>query len=81
MQYQVEKFLSESQRSSYEKGLVEGITADRAANVLEVLDARGLSVSREQRERVLGCSDPNLLKTWLRRAATVASSDELFVQF
>jgi hypothetical protein len=72
------EFQSELVRKSVEKGRSEGRAEEKAADVLDVLDARGLTVTQPQRERILGCSDLELLKTWLRRAATVASSDELF---
>ena len=74
MHPQTEKLMSSWQRGSFEKGRAES----RAADVLDVLDARGLSVTNEQRERILSCSDLELLKTWLRRAATAAATDELF---
>jgi hypothetical protein len=51
----------------------------KAEAVLEVLDARGVSVTDAQRERVLACTDLDALRTWVRRAATVTSADELFV--
>jgi hypothetical protein len=70
MHPQGEKFFSESQRRS--------VASARAADVLDVLDARGLTVSDAQRERILGCSDLEVLKAWLRRAATVATADALF---
>lgn len=70
----VEKFIGDRQQRSFEKGRA----SSSAAAVLDVLDARSLSVTSEQRERILGSSDFELLKTWLRRAITVASVDDLF---
>ena len=49
----------------------------QAQDVLLVLEARGLSATDEQRERITSSTDLELLKTWLRRAATAASADEL----
>ncbi len=49
-----------------------------AADVLEVLDARGLIVSDADRERILGCTDLELLGLWHRRAVTVAATEALF---
>jgi hypothetical protein len=68
------QFQSETIRNSIEKGRA----AEKAADVLEVLDARGLAVTSEQRDRVLACTDIETLKRWLRAAATVASASELF---
>jgi len=72
------QFQSESMRQSFEKGRAAGQAAEKAADVLDVLDARGLLVSLEQRDQILGCSDLELLKRWLRRAATITSVDALF---
>ncbi len=58
--------------------LRKNVATTKAADVLDVLDARDLSITAEQRERILACTDLDLLKVWLRRAATVASADSLF---
>lgn len=50
-----------------------------AEGVLLVLEARGIAASAAQSERINTCTDLDLLKTWLRSAATIASVDELFV--
>jgi hypothetical protein len=50
----------------------------QAEGILLVLEGRGLTVSAAQRERIVACSDLELLKVWLRRAGTVAVVDELF---
>lgn len=75
MHPQAGKLMSSWQRGSFEKGRA----AEKAADVLAVLDARGLAVSDAQRERVLGNTDIAQLDRWLRRAAVVAITDELFV--
>lgn len=74
MHPQTQKLMSTWERGSFEKGRA----AEKAADVLDVLDARGLTLSGEQRDRILACSDLEVLKTWLRRAAVVSSADELF---
>ena len=74
MHPQTEKLMSSWQRGSFEKGRAES----RADDILDVLQTRGLSVTDEQRERIMSTSDLELLKTWLRRAVTVASVDQLF---
>ena len=68
------QFFDESQKQSFDRGRA----AEKVADVLDVLDARGLVVTSEQRERILGCTGLETLKSWLRRAATVASADSLF---
>lgn len=58
--------------------LRKNIATTKTADILDVLDARGLTVNPDQRERILGCADLDLLKRWIRRAATIASVDALF---
>lgn len=45
--------------------------------MLAVLQARGLSVSDDQRRILDETTDLDLLLEWVRRAVTVASTDEL----
>jgi hypothetical protein len=45
--------------------------------VLTVLDARGVPVSEAIREQILACTDLTQLDTWLRRAVTAATDDEV----
>jgi hypothetical protein len=68
------QFQTEALREAIAKGRSEG----RALAVLEVLDARGLRPSDQQRQRVLDCNDVETLARWLRRAATVARAADLF---
>jgi flagellar biosynthesis/type III secretory pathway protein FliH len=60
------------------EGRAEGQVAGQAISVLEVFKARKLTVSAEQRKKILACQDRRQLATWLRRALTVASVKELF---
>lgn len=55
----------------------EGETKSLAAAVICVLDARGLQVANELRQRILACSDPEQLDRGLARAATIDRVDEL----
>ena len=68
------QFFSESLQQSFNRGRA----AEKAADVLDVLDARGLAISDEQRERIVECSDLETLTRWHRRAVAVASASELF---
>jgi hypothetical protein len=42
------------------------------------LEARGLAVTDAERERILSCTDLETLARWVRRAATIATSDAQF---
>ncbi|MGW2910021.1 hypothetical protein ACWC9X_06140 [Streptomyces asoensis] len=56
----------------------EGRAQRGAEDIVLVLEARGLDVSDEIRERVTGCDDPDLLRDWLTRAVTVSSAEAIF---
>jgi hypothetical protein len=45
--------------------------------VLTVLDARGVPVPQAIREHVLACTDLAQLDTWLRRAVTAGTAEEV----
>jgi putative YhgA-like transposase len=60
------------------KGLAKGKAEGKAQSVLAFLEARGLSVTAAQRARVLDCTDLATLEGWVRKAATVKTTAELF---
>jgi hypothetical protein len=60
------------------EGLAAGKAEGLAAALLGVLEARGLQVLPEQRERIRRCADLELLLNWTRRAITVSSTADLF---
>ncbi|HEY0556445.1 MAG TPA: hypothetical protein VGG20_19480 [Thermoanaerobaculia bacterium] len=55
------------------RGKAEG----RASATLRVLESRGIAVSPEQRQEILGCRDLDRLDRWLSRAALVSSTEEI----
>ncbi|MET8169991.1 hypothetical protein ABZT34_38135 [Streptomyces sp. NPDC005329] len=56
----------------------EGRAQGRAEDIVLVLEARGLDISDEIRERITGCDDPELLRDWLTRAVTASSAEAIF---
>ena len=50
----------------------------KAEALLAVLTARGITVPDDERDRVRRCTDPNLLDTWLVKAATATTLTEVF---
>ena len=58
--------------------LRKNVATTKAAAVVAVLEAREISLSDEQRARILTCADIKLLDQWIRRAATIGTADELF---
>jgi hypothetical protein len=68
------EFQSDFAKKHQAKGRAEG----EARALLAVLEARGLRISDEVRTRVLACTDTAQLATWLRKAATALSIDQVF---
>ncbi|GAA0631536.1 hypothetical protein GCM10009535_03850 [Streptomyces thermocarboxydovorans] len=56
----------------------EGRAEGRAKDILVLLAHRGVEVPEESRERILGCSDLDMLSVWFTRAITAASVAEVF---
>ncbi len=56
----------------------EGYDEGLARAVLELLDARGVPINDRDRQQVIDCRDESQLLTWLRKAATATSAEELF---
>ncbi|WP_437296225.1 hypothetical protein [Sorangium sp. So ce426] len=71
------QFQSEFARGYVAKGRQEGSLEAKAQAVLAVLEARGLEVPAEVRERVLASTDLDELDRWIRRAATIGDAREL----
>lgn len=67
-------FQSETSQQLRKEGRVQG----HAQSVLEFLKARGVEVSESARERILSCTDEELLGTWVVRAVTATSVEELW---
>lgn len=53
---------------------------ERARSVLAVLDARGIDVIGDQRERILAERDEGRLERWLQRAVTAGSFTEVLAE-
>ncbi|MEU2669859.1 hypothetical protein ABZ622_13485 [Streptomyces sp. NPDC007164] len=68
-------FMSEEIR---DEGRAKGRAEARAEDLLLVLEARGIALADETREKITCCDDPQLLRQWLNRAATAATIEEVF---
>ncbi|TYB59766.1 hypothetical protein FXF51_32605 [Nonomuraea sp. PA05] len=55
-----------------------GKARGKAKAILGFLESRNVPVPQEARERILACTDEATLMTWISRAATVTTADELF---
>ncbi|MCM1937813.1 hypothetical protein NC239_06255 [Streptomyces sp. G3] len=71
-------FQSQTAQNLRAEGREEGVAATRAEDILLLLGDRGVEVSEEARERILGCQDLGVLGVWFRRAITAVSVAEVF---
>jgi hypothetical protein len=55
-----------------------GIAEGAAKSLLLVLTARGFLLAEEQRQRILDCTNVELLNSWLQKAAMLTDVGELF---
>ncbi|AUX31168.1 uncharacterized protein SOCE836_032950 [Sorangium cellulosum] len=60
------------------RGRAEGKIEGKQEALLAVLDARGLSLTAEERAHIKACTVPAELDRWIARAATAASMSEVF---
>jgi hypothetical protein len=67
-------------QESYERGEAVGEAKSKADDVLDVLGIRGVAIPEDVRERIVNCADVALLATWLKRAVTARTVDDLFDQ-
>jgi hypothetical protein len=69
----------ETRNREYKSDFARGYEArGEAKAVLAVLATRGIDVPEEARVRISECTDLELLESWVPRAVTAASVDELF---
>ena len=59
------------------EGEARGQAQGEARAVLTVLDTRGVHVPDAVRDQILACADLGQLDTWLRRATTAATADDV----
>ncbi|MGW4195379.1 hypothetical protein [Streptomyces sp. NPDC005004] len=63
---------------AYLDGEAKGEVAGKKQAVLRVLEARGLAVSDDVRERVDACTDAEVIDSWLDRSVAVERVEDLF---
>ena len=72
-----EKAQAKGKAEGETEGEVRGRIEERAAIVVSLLEERGVALTEEARQRILGCRDMALLTTWTRQALSVDSIDDL----
>lgn len=72
------QFSGPTYKNGKRAGKREGRLLGEAEAVVTVLEARGIPVTDEQRERILSCTSLRTVKGWVRKAVSVQSAEELF---
>lgn len=76
--------MEEGREKGMEEGLAKGLEVGTcralAGSLASVLNHRGVRVPYGAMERLVMCSDADLLTRWLERAWTVESADALFAE-
>ncbi|HEX2145546.1 MAG TPA: hypothetical protein VHG10_13670 [Glycomyces sp.] len=60
------------------RGHAGGRAEGRAETLQKFLAARGVELSKEQRERIETCDDERLIDVWIFRAATAQEASDVF---
>ncbi|MDG4828208.1 hypothetical protein O7627_02675 [Solwaraspora sp. WMMD1047] len=68
---------AEAEARAKERAKERGVLQGTAGSVLIVLDVRGVPVPEAIREQMLACTDLDQLNTWLKRAVTAATAEEV----
>ncbi|MFE2358562.1 hypothetical protein [Streptomyces parvulus] len=64
--------------SIVEESWLEGRAKGKAEDILHILEVRGVEVPDAVRERVSGCTDLDVLGTWLDRSLSATHAEDLF---
>lgn len=73
-----QRYVAQGKAEGEAEGKVEGEATGKAHAILRVLEARGMTPTPETRNRITNCTDTSQLDTWIHRAATIDTVDDLF---
>jgi hypothetical protein len=82
MTKQLIPYVSEFRRQGIEEGRAEGLAEGRADGqaraILQILGKRGIAVDDDSRERIVSCTDLDILGAWLDRSLSATQVSDLF---
>jgi hypothetical protein len=73
----IERIFNETQRRILTEGLARGRAEGNAKALLRILARRGIVVSAEQTRAILSCTNLDQLETWVDRAVTAKTIEEI----
>jgi hypothetical protein len=65
-------------KKAYAEGSEKGMAEGRAADILMILETRGLDIAAADRDRITSCADLAQLQDWVKHAVTARTTSELF---
>jgi hypothetical protein len=74
----VDGLLQQGEERGMEKGREEGAVTSKVEDLIKVIKARGLHLTKAQLELVTSCADLSRLATWFDRALDGKTTDEIF---
>jgi hypothetical protein len=73
----VDGLLQQGEEKGLEKGREEGAVTSKIEDLIKVIQARGLELTKAQLELVTSCADLSQLATWFDQALDAKTSDEI----
>jgi hypothetical protein len=74
----VDGLLQQGEEKGIEKGREEGAMTSKIEDLIKVIRARGLELTKAQRTLVTSCSDLTQLAAWFDQALDARTTDEIF---
>jgi hypothetical protein len=74
----VDGLLQQGEEKGLEKGREEGAVTSKVEDLIKVIQARGLELTKAQLSLVTSCADLSQLATWFDQALDAKTSDEIF---
>jgi hypothetical protein len=73
-------YVSQLRAQGQAEGREEGREEGRAQVIADVLDQRKISLTAQERQHILDCTDAAVLDLWVSRMLTVTTAAELFAE-
>jgi predicted transposase YdaD len=74
----VDGLLQQGEEKGLEKGLEKGAVNSKIEDLIKVIQARGLELTKAELKLVTSCADLSQLATWFNRALDATTTDEIF---
>ena len=74
----VDGLLQQGEEKGIEKGIEKGMVKSKVEDLIKVIKARGLELTKAQRNLVTSCADLSQLAAWFDQALNAKTTDEIF---